>query len=546
VTHPNPSTALARVVVDQLAVEGVQVVVVSPGSRSGALAIAAAEHPELRARVVIDERSAAFHALGVARAGGRPAAVLCTSGTAAANFFPAVVEADLSCVPLIAMSADRPVEMRGVGSNQTIDQIDLYGSKVRRFADIPAPGAERDLNQEWRRVVQTSVMAATGSRPGPVHLNVAFREPTVPATDDGRISGDEYPFETPRIDVARRPEQTAGGDPLPEIEGGRGLIIAGDGQYDRPRLLEQAASLGWPVLATALSGARGEGVITAYHHLLAQGVPDGLVPDVVVAVGAIGPSSRLEHLVAAAAMRVRIDRWGRVVDPFRNAHHILTGDVNELLHRARGSAEPDWAEAWRSADEGMRQKLRATVMDLPAMTGAHVAMALDAVSWGSLVAASSLPIREADAHLTRPGPVHANRGASGIDGFVSTALGIASVVPRTVALAGDISLIHDSNGFVGEIDMDLCVVVVDNGGGGLFDDLPQATLAPQYERLFVTPPRRDLAKLADLHGLEFHEVDDPTVLPTVISRALDEGGLTLIRVPVDREHDRAARAQLDG
>jgi 2-succinyl-5-enolpyruvyl-6-hydroxy-3-cyclohexene-1-carboxylate synthase len=173
-------------------------------------------------------------------------------------------------------------------------------------------------------------------------------------------------------------------------------------------------------------------------------------------------------------------------------------------------------------------------------------MALDEVPWGSLVVASSLPIREVDAHLTRPGPVQSNRGASGIDGFVSTALGIASVVPRTVALAGDISLIHDSNGFVGEIDMDLCVVVIDNGGGGLFDQLPQATQAPQYERLFVTPPQRDLAKLADLHGLEFGEVDDPTVLPTVISGALDNGGLTLIRVPVDRENDRAARAQLDG
>ncbi|MGB8362829.1 MAG: 2-succinyl-5-enolpyruvyl-6-hydroxy-3-cyclohexene-1-carboxylic-acid synthase, partial [Acidimicrobiia bacterium] len=468
-THPNASMALARALIDELAAQGVASVYMSPGSRSGALAIAAAEHPEIELCVVLDERSAAFHALGDARAREGPAAVLCTSGTAAANLFPAIVEADMACMPLVAVTADRPAELRGVGANQTIDQVRLYGAKVRAFEELAAPEPLADANRTWRRAVARVMSSSRRPRPGPVHLNVAFWEPTVPVTDDGRTAGEVYPYDTPRLVPA--PEADVGTRPRASLDTAteRGLVIAGDGDYDRAGLLSVASGLGWPVLATALSGMRGGPVISSYGRLIAGGVPDDLVPATVVAVGAIGPDTRLEDLIASAGSRVRVDRWGRSIDPLHNATVVVTGDPVDLLSSLSGHADPAWAERWAEADRMARVESDELLSGIAPMTGAHVVAALNRVDWGALVVASSLPVREVDAHLTRGGKVFANRGASGIDGFVSTSFGVASVISRTVALTGDLSLLHDSNGFIHEGAFDLTLVVVDNDGGGLFD-----------------------------------------------------------------------------
>lgn len=543
-THPNPSTALARVVVDELANCGVTLIVLSPGSRSGALAIAASRHPDIATRVVIDERSAAFHALGAVRATGLPAAVVSTSGSAPANFYPAIVEADMSCVPLIAVSADRPAEMQGIGANQTIDQLEMFGSRVRGFAGIEAPDASQDLNREWRSTVAGLVARAQARPPGPVHLNVRFREPTVPVTDDGRTSGDEYPFPAPRLESGNGAEA----DPpvaMPELSAERGLVIAGDGEYDREALARRAGELGWPVLATALSGMRGGGVITSYHHLLAPGVGNEIRPSTVVAVGSVGPSGRVEDLVASAETRVRIDLWGRRIDPRRNATHALAGDVNHLLQGVSGAADAGWSAAWNEADRDCRERMDDVLASSDEMSGALAASTLNDVNWHGLVVASSLPIREVDAHLQRSGPVFANRGASGIDGFTSTSLGVASRLPRTLALAGDLSLLHDSNGFLHDDSLDLTIVVVDNQGGGLFDSLPQAVHAPDYERLFVTAPNRDLEVFARFHGLRYAEARDRETLRVAAGEALERPGIDLIRVPVDRSYDLKLRTQLD-
>ncbi len=542
-THPNPSTALAAVVIDELAALGVETIVVSPGSRSAALAIAAESHPRLRAVVAIDERSAAFHALGVAKAGGRPAAVLATSGTAVANHFPAVVEADMACVPLVVISADRPAELHGVGANQTIDQVEIFGGKVRRYFGIAAPDAETDRNAEWRSVVGDSIEAATGARPGPVHLNIAFREPTVPVSDDGRTSTSAYPFETPRLERELVPHVAAHG-PFPLLEPDEGVVIAGDGDYDRADLLDVASNLGWPVLATALSGLRGHNVVSTYHHLLARDGSTVPVPRTVVAVGAIGPSDSLEELVSSAANRVRIDAWGRHIDPRRNANAILTGDPVALLRNIEGSAGQRWRDDWLQADIERRALLDSRVDSRQAMTGGGVAHALDRVGWECLVVGSSLPIREVDAHLNRSGTVIANRGASGIDGFVSTALGVASVKPKTLALCGDLTLLHDGNGFLIDTAIDLTLIVIDNAGGGLFDSLPQAVHAPGYERLFVAAPQRDFETFARLNRMELAVARDVETLVGASDRALSRGGLHLIVVPVDRRVDIEARRQL--
>ncbi len=527
--------------------------VISPGSRSAALAIAAVEHPGAETRVVLDERSAAFHALGRAKASRVPSAVISTSGTAPANHLPAVVEADLSLTPLVLLSADRPLELRGVGANQTIDQVNLYGDRVRLFNDIPAPTPQDDLNEQWRCVAADSVSASLGfgEKPGPVHINVAFREPTVPVANDGRTVSGSYPFPI---------EGKASGDswstktdlemPAPEIPveyHPHGVVIAGEGVYDRERLSSMADELGWPILATAQSGMRGAKVGSSYHHLLVGGVPRSLRPELVFAIGAIGPSQRVEELVSAATVRIRVDRWGRHIDPARNATHILRADPVAVLDVLKLSAnrDPAWVDNWLEADLAVQTAMSRVIDSQQAPTGAAIAKSLGDSSWETLVVGSSLPIREVDAHLSRSGDVIANRGASGIDGFVSTALGVSSTRRRTVAVTGDLGLLHDANGFLTDTDDDLVMVVVDNDGGGLFDGLPQAEHAPSYERLFVTPQHRDLAKLAEFHDLSYVEVGKISELAIAVDVRLEAGGKSLIRIPVSRMVDLEMRQMLD-
>jgi 2-succinyl-5-enolpyruvyl-6-hydroxy-3-cyclohexene-1-carboxylate synthase len=544
---------MARALVDEMARGGVRLAVISPGSRSAALAIAAAEHAFLETRVVIDERSAGFFALGRAKATGAPAMVISTSGTAPANYLPAVVEADMSLTPLVVVSADRPAELQGVGANQTIDQTRLYGSKVRRFHQVRAPGHDRDLNDYWRSAASEAVARSRGAggRPGPVHVNVAFREPTVPVSDDGRTLSATYPYPI---------EGRRGGGPwlvfeLPEpppppsistVDSRRPLLVLGEGDYDREETLRIAQEAGWAVLATALSGLRGRGTVSTYHHLLAAGVPPPLRPDLVAAVGAIGPSPRLGSLVSAAQTRVRVDRWGRRLDPERTASHVIHADPVPLLAElATIPAEPEWARRWQRAELTMRSEIGQLVESTPHPSGASVARALDSAPWATLVAGSSLPIREIDAHLSREGPVIANRGASGVDGFVSTARGVASAGTATVALMGDLTLLHDQNGLLAEGRDDLVIVVLDNEGGGLFDSLPQLEHAPQYERLFVTPPHRDLEALARFHGIDAVTVATRGELTAEMEARMGTGGLHLVRVPVDRKADLEVRQGLD-
>jgi 2-succinyl-5-enolpyruvyl-6-hydroxy-3-cyclohexene-1-carboxylate synthase len=546
VTAPNPSTAMARVLVDTLAVHGVDLIAMSPGSRSAAIAIAAAADDRMETVVFVDERSAAFFALGRAKASGSPAAVLCTSGTAVANWFPAVVEADSSATPLILISADRPFELRGVGANQTIDQTEIFGAKVRAFLDLEAPGLE-DRALDWRSAVVRAVSAARGPLPGPVHLNVGFREPTVPSGDDGRSRSAPYPHELGLPGVAyeavRPPRNPPGGIELPEHS--RGLVVAGDGEYDRKALLEVAEGLGWPVLATAMSGMRGMGVIDSYHHLLADGVPGRLRPVVAVAIGAIGPSQRLETLVSTADVRIRVDYWGRSIDPSRDATHRLVADPVEFLAGIGPEADPGWGRAWQQSAGSVRTALDRRLATEAVTTCAGVARAVDGVAREALVVASSLPIRAVDAHLTGAGKVVANRGASGIDGFVATALGVASVSGRTLAVSGDLSLFHDANGFLNDGQQDCTMVVINNRGGGLFDHLPQRAHAPYYERLFVAAQDRDIADLARFHRIGFELVSQVGDLAGVIEDAISSGGRRLIEVPVDREIDLEMWRELD-
>lgn len=549
----NPSTALATVLVDELVRGGVREAVLSPGSRNAPLSFAlhaADREGLLRLHVRIDERTAGFLALGLAKASRRPVPVVTTSGTAAVNLHPAVVEADHSGVPLLALTADRPAELRGVGANQTIDQARLYGGSVRHFAELSVDAVP--TADEQRAAVATVLASA---RTGPVHLDVAFREPLVP--DDAGA-----PL-TPPADASRgagswRPESPSSTTLLQP--GPRTVVVAGDGAGWEARWVAEAAS--WPLLAEPSSGARsGPNALAAYRLLL-----DRLGSDVerVVVFGRPTLSRPVTGLLGRADVEVVVvPRSGRVVDlgPRRPlvAEAVAPGWVDKAATRAQPD---DWLLQWLHADSCARQALH-EVLD-GAVTGPAVARTVAAClpARGLLVAGSSSAVRDLD--LADPwddpllGPhggvtpdehrrVLANRGASGIDGTVSTAVGAALAHDGpAVALMGDLTFLHDSTGLVigpDEPRPDLAIVVVNDDGGGLFSLLEQG--APEhaavFERVFGTPHRVDLAALCAATSTAYARADS---LEQLRAELRPRDGLRVVEVRTDRRVARDLHARI--
>jgi 2-succinyl-5-enolpyruvyl-6-hydroxy-3-cyclohexene-1-carboxylate synthase len=438
-----------------------------------------------------------------------------------------------------------------VGANQTIDQVTIFGDKVRWFCNLPTADVGRDWNAYWRTTVSQAVARSRGhgGRPGPVHLNLAFREPTVPVPDDGRSSADSYPHS-----IEGRPSGAPwqahdlagpGAGALPRFKGKRGLLVAGEGDFDPSDLKFVADHLHWPVLGTAISGLRGEDVISTYHHLLVDGVPSPMRPDLVVTIGRIGPSDRLCALTALEIPQIHIDRWGSWTDPRRHSTHLIQADPVTTLRSVEAVSSDEFLATWVEADATMREALDDRLAGEDEPTGPSVARSLSTIEYDWLVAASSMPVRDVDAHTVHRGKVVANRGASGIDGFMSTALGVASYGERTLALAGDLSMLHDAGGLVADLLGNIVFVVIDNGGGGLFDLLPQAEHAPGFERLFVTPHGLDLSRLAETYGLGSVVVDRVEGLAQSITTRIESRGAHVVVVPVERETELKQRRALD-
>lgn len=585
---PNPSTAQARTIADELARCGVTEVVVCPGSRSGALALAVDAEPRLRCHVHIDERSAGFLALGLGRASGRPAVVVVTSGTAVANLHPAVLEAHHAGVPLIVLAADRPPELRDTGANQTIEQRGLFGSATRWSSELPVAEDRPDAVVLWRATIARAVAAARGlaGAAGPVHIDVAFREPTVPSSDDGRSRA--APFATPldgrgthapwvetsrarrRLDddaVAALAERAVG------VE--RGLILVGDDALDAHHPLgpaaarrELAAALGalsgatgWPIVAEAVSAVRhAPGVVVAAAHIAAH-APFARAhrPELVVRVGRTGLARAVAALVRDAH-QVVVDADGRWIDPDRAMAELVVADPVDLATRwaaalgvAAGSA---WTSAWGSADARARAALDAALDAEEGMTepGLARALARHLADPATLVVASSMPVRDLDLVLApRPGlEVLANRGVSGIDGTVSTVLGVALARGQepgagpVVGLIGDLAFLHDTNGLLVSPDapsIDATLVVVDNDGGGIFSLLPPAGL-PAFERVFGTPHGRDLAALAHAHGAGHRALTRLDDLADALDAARAAGGVRVVHARTDRTDNVAVHRRL--
>ncbi len=527
--------------VDQWARGGVRHAVIAPGSRSTPLALALVDDGRLAVHVVLDERAASFTALGIGRATGVPAVVLCSSGTAGTHFHGAVVEAHEAGVPLLVCTADRPPELQGVGAPQTIDQRGLYGRAVRLNVEpgVPDPAAAAS----WRPLAARTLAAATGSPPGPVHLNLAFRDPLV-----GR-PGPLPPSLGPST-VALAP---SGQLPVGTLAGRRGVIVAGGGIGDVEGVLALAERSGWPLLADHRSGCRtGGSVVHADALLRHDAFADAEAPEVVVSLGAPLASKVLgQWLATHRPQRIVVDRYGRRRDPEHLAGPVVTGDPGAACRAAAGSwtAPPsDAGKRWRRADGMAAAAISEALAAEATLTEPAVARAVvGSLGAGAhLVVASSMPVRDVEWYGgPTPATVHANRGANGIDGTVSTALGVAlSTGAPTTVLVGDLAFLHDSTALVrlADRDVDLTVVVVDNDGGGIFSFLPQATelTADRFELLFGTPHRADLAALARAHRLAVTEAHDEAALAAALRRP---GGVQVVVVRTDRAanvgvHDR--------
>ena len=575
------SYACAAALVDELATAGIRHACVSPGSRSTPLALALARHPGLEVHVHLDERSSAFVAVGIAKATGRPAIVATTSGTAAAELLPAVVEASQSRTPLVLLTADRPPRVRGTGANQTILQPGLYGDYVRTTLDLPVPTTEGQ-DAWWRQAAREAFAAMVGDPLGPVHLNCPFEEPLTPVAPEPMVVPDEQPFERePRADAELDPDESERLARL--VSGARGaIVIGGLPPYVSPASGHFWSTLmGWPVLAEPTSGGRtpDAGALASGQSLIAGAWALGRPPEVVIQLGA-APTTRATHAFVASAEHVVVaDRWHLDPDPDRLgswrlavdpealpsalARHpvvqgtgiALTGphtrqDVEELWAGKTDAAPAAWTAEWRAADERARVTLDELVDGWDEPFEPRVAR--DVASWipdgGRLFVGNSTPVRDLDLAMAPRGglTVLANRGASGIDGLVSTAIGVAAARRGpTVALLGDLSLLHDAGALLWNATrgVDLTIVVLNNGGGHVFSLLPQRAL-PEHERLFVTPHGLDLEALCRAAGAGHERADRARDLVPALERAAGAGGLRVVEVLIDAELGLRRRREL--
>ena len=541
---------------NELAAHGLREVCLSPGGRSTPLAITFARHPDIRHWIHHDERSAAFFALGIAKESGRPVAVVTTSGTAAAELYPAVIEASYGHTGLILLTADRPPELRGTGANQTIDQVNLYGGAVKWFHDAPLPAATT--------VARTQALAARAwasasmAPPGPAHINLPFAEPLVPTR--------EMPHLGPRDPAASwgatatNPNEESLRELGGALEGKRGLILAGPANDATlpGALTDLARALAWPILADPLSGLR-----TGSHDLSqVQATGDALAragyleqaaPEAVLRFGAVPASKAINSWVSSnpQVTHAVVNTLG-APDPSGTAGLVLAADpaptATSLAKLITAAAPEGWMASWAKAETAAR-----TALDEMTSTGdselAVVRSVLDALpSPAKLWVAASMPIRYLD--LLQPTSptnldVYSNRGASGIDGFISSGLGTAAVAATPVyLLAGDLSLVHDLTALAAasRYGLDVTIIAINNNGGAIFHMLPQASL-PEFEEIFAAPHGLDFEKAADLFGVRYDRPESASQLGEMVAQVPD--GPRLIEIRTERDTAAAELEKLE-
>ncbi|MCX8085846.1 MAG: 2-succinyl-5-enolpyruvyl-6-hydroxy-3-cyclohexene-1-carboxylic-acid synthase [Rhodocyclaceae bacterium] len=539
--------AWADAFVAALAAAGLRHAVLAPGARSAPLAVACLRRPEIECHIINDERAAGFFALGLGKGSGQPAAVLTTSGTAAANLLPAIVEASLADVPLVALTADRPPERLGWGANQTIDQTKLYGDHVRAFFALPPPGAAPQ-GEFLRALASRLIEAALAPLPGPVHANFPFREPLLPETLPA-----PPPLPAPLRVQSAAPSLPAGiEDVAARLAGRPGVILCGEARYPAgfaEAVTALAARLAAPLIAEPLAnlrfGAHDKSRLIAHAARFLRLAPPPQ-PEWVLRFGAFPVSRTLErwlvaledceHLIVASA--------GRYADPHWQGDTRLVGDPLAIAQALAASSRParaDFCEAWQAAEA----EAAAASRDLPCFEGSLARALLAALPAGAhCFVGNSLAIRAVDAFGgtgAQPLTLYGNRGAAGIDGNLATAAGIAAAQKGPIALfIGDQTLFYDATSLALLAPCAALVVLLDNGGGGIFEQLPWARALPPelLERGWLAPPAVDVRALAAAFGFAFFEAADLAAFQSALARAREAGGPALIRCRIDRAHSR--------
>ncbi len=558
-----------RAFVDELVRCGMREACTSPGSRSTPLVLSLVREQRLRSTSHIDERSGGFFALGLAKASGLPVALACTSGTAAANYAPAVIEAHEARVPLLVLTADRPPELRDVGAGQTIDQIKLYGSAAKWFAEVDDQPATPERLRWLRQLACRAFWTALDGRPGPVHLNFSLREPLV--------LDEPLPEERPGGRDGGRPWVTRPGHvatPAPtvlealsaEVERRpRALLVAGRAERDTrlgAALAAFAERAGIPLLAEPTSGGRRGAAAVAHYDALLRDRAWGAArtPELVLRVGDLPTSKPLRQWLAGldhATLQVAFDPENAWQDPAGAAATLVPADPRVVLDalaerlprkpRARG-----WLEEWTGPDRAAADAIAAVLGPRTDLSEPRVAAELGVrlPAAATLVVASSMPIRDVETFFparAAPPRVLANRGANGIDGTVSTAFGVAAAARGPVVLLiGDVALAHDIGGLLAarRLELPLTIVLLDNDGGGIFDFLPVASQGAAFEEHVATPHGLDFAHAASLYGLTHKRVAAPEPFRTALDSALDGGRATLIHVRTDRADNVAVHREI--
>ncbi len=557
---------------ETLAGLGLRYAVISPGSRSAPLALAFANNPKVTATPVLDERSAAFFALGIARRTRTPVAVIATSGSAGAHFFPAVIEAYESGVPVLLFTADRPPEMRDCQSGQTTDQQKLFGRFPRWQTELLLPEASKTIFRHLRQTLAYAWEISLGPAPGPVHLNIPFREPLAPTEDEsaktwersGEIAAllKRVPPVLPGRCWLSRDERYAFLSYWKKSE--NGLIVAGPAQtFDAHGYCRAvgrlAKTLGWPVLSDGLSPLRSfhesvPGLVSRYDFILrTKSGRESLRPQNVIQLGSLPTSKTLrDWLGHCAADTFIIDPGDRNLDPLHGATQYLRTRIEDFVASIELADKPFSAYLARWLDVERR------ALDLTGKVIANEERLFEGkLAWLAsrhlprdtpCFIASSMPVRDVEA-FWEPGNRHVrpycNRGVNGIDGTLSTALGVCHDNRPGVLITGDLALLHDGNGFLSRPHFrgGLTVFLINNRGGGIFEKLPIAGFDPPFEDFFATPQQVDFAKLAETYGVEYRKIGSWKE----VTAAMDDlcaDGIRLLEIPADRKADTAFRDKL--
>src|SRR6476661_4816928 len=594
----NTNTVWASVLAETLQRLGLTTAVICPGSRSAPLTIAFAQNKKIETIPILDERSASFFALGIAKKSGLPTALICTSGTAAANFYPAIIEARESRIPLLIFTADRPPELRDCHAGQAIDQVKIYGNYPNWQAELAIPSASRGMLDYLRQTIVYAWERSQFPTPGPVHLNIPFRDPLIPIPDPA-VEALETQFNPENFFAGLEPifarESSTPPSP-PWLRGGeestmqqwqkcnKGIIIAGVAQPQFPEkycsaIAQISKSLNWPVLAEGLSPVRNYAqlnphLISTYDLILRnRELADKLTPEIAIQIGDLPTSKELRNWLAKTQpKRYIIDPSHHNFDPLHgptihlrtsvenlatNLATILTlvpplikGESTQIPPLSKGglggvltSPSNEYLQLWRNTEIQVRETIDQKISAINHIIEPKVSWLLSQILPPAtpIFIANSMPVRDVE-FFWKPNNLEIkaffNRGANGIDGTLSTALGVAHRNQSSIMLTGDLALLHDTNGFLikNKFVGHLTIILINNNGGGIFEMLPVAKFDPPFEEFFATPQQINFAQLCATYGVEHEIIDDWKQFKQKLS-FLPNSGIRVLELQTDRRSD---------